>query len=312
MSNSRGQLFCNYCGIPGHSRSACKRRIRDYENGIKRNKHPARGSIHTSTDPTSDKNTKQSRDSEGINNYRRSGDGNLMSNSRGELLCNYCGIPSHPRSACKHRIRDYKNGIKRNNHPARGSIPSNNQVRKEARIKNVATTDHPTIIDHPRSECKHRNYCGIPSHPRSECKHRIRDSKKSIERNSHPAKGLIPSNNQDGREAQARNVTTTYLWNTHAPIPHPQPQDQQITQGQEQKEASALTIITQTRNQTIPLPDNITTQNGPRVASLLPSGMVACNKCGDVYITWTQTADHYNGAHTPEQQAQTCESGYQP
>ena len=291
MSNSWGQLFCNYCGIPGHSRSACKRRIKDCENGIKRYKHPARGSIHTPTDPTS----KHSVDSEGINNYRRSEDGNLMSGSGGELLCNYCGIPSHARSECGYRLRDYENGIKRNNHPDRGSILSNNRVKKEAQIKQDETTDHPTIINYPQSECKHR----------------LRDSGKNIERNGHPAEGLIPPSNQGGREAQARNVTTTYLWNTHAPIPHPQPQNQQITQGQEQKEASARTIVTQTRNQTIPWPDNITTQNGPRIASLLPSGMVACNKCGDVSITWTQSANHYNNTHIPKQQARTCGPGYQ-
>ena len=156
------------------------------------------------------------------------------------------------------------------------------------------------------------NYCGVPSHSRSECRLRIRDSENGVKRHNHPDRGLITSNNQARREAQAKNVETTDLWNTRAPTPPPQHQDQQITQGRGQNGASAPMIITRTQNQTVRPPDNITTQNGPRVASLLPSGMVACNECGDVYTTWAQTADHYNSAHTPGQQAQTYESGSQP
>ena len=156
----------------------------------------------------------------------------------------------------------------------------------------------------------------------------------------------MSSNNQARRDAQAKLVAAADQWNSRAPTPPPQNQNQQITQWQGQNGASAPMIITvtnqedqqwlsqvtssgcdpasvitsgrkrqqhtQTQNQAIRSPSHITTQNGPRVASLLPSGMVACNECGDVYTTWAQTADHYNSVHIPGQQALTYGSGSQP
>ena len=64
-----------------------------------------------------------------------------MTNHRGHPLCNYCGIPSHQRSACRLRLRDVENGIKRNTHPARGSLPSGNQIRRDAQAKIVNAAD---------------------------------------------------------------------------------------------------------------------------------------------------------------------------
>jgi hypothetical protein len=40
-----GDILCNYCGIPNHSRATCTIRIRDEENGVRREIHPNRGRI---------------------------------------------------------------------------------------------------------------------------------------------------------------------------------------------------------------------------------------------------------------------------
>jgi hypothetical protein len=50
-------------------------------------------------------------------------------------MCYYCGIPSHQRVECRLRLRDVDNGIKRHFHPARGNLPSGNQLRKEAQMQ---------------------------------------------------------------------------------------------------------------------------------------------------------------------------------
>ena len=89
--------------------------------------------------PTHVGSIKQSRDADGVNNYQQTGDGKLV--TRGHPLCNYCGIPSHQRAVCRHRLRDVEHGIKRNTHPARGTLPSGNQMRKEAQSRIVAAAD---------------------------------------------------------------------------------------------------------------------------------------------------------------------------
>ena len=45
LVNHRNHPLCYYCGIPSHSRSACKVRERDRANGIERVIHPNRGNI---------------------------------------------------------------------------------------------------------------------------------------------------------------------------------------------------------------------------------------------------------------------------
>ena len=55
-----------------------------------------------------------------------------MTNHKGHPLCNYCGIPSHPRATCKIKIRDVENGVKRDTHPARGT---GNQMWRDAKTK---------------------------------------------------------------------------------------------------------------------------------------------------------------------------------
>ena len=78
-----------------------------------------------------------SKTNQGVHNYQLTEDGQYVLNSRGYPLCDYCGIPSHPRSRCNTRIKDETNGIKRTVHPNRGQILSGNQKRKEAaKLKN--------------------------------------------------------------------------------------------------------------------------------------------------------------------------------
>ena len=78
---------------------------------------------------------KQSKDAEGIYNFLQSSDGKVSLNHRGHPMCYYCGIPSHQRTECRLRLRDMDNGIKRPFHPARGNLPSGNQLRKEAQLQ---------------------------------------------------------------------------------------------------------------------------------------------------------------------------------
>ena len=45
LLNEKGQPRCYYCGIPYHTRSDCRNRLKDVENGIKRPSHLNRGNM---------------------------------------------------------------------------------------------------------------------------------------------------------------------------------------------------------------------------------------------------------------------------
>ena len=68
-------------------------------------------------------------------------------------MCNYCGVPSHPRAICNTRIRDEGNGIVRDIHPKRGLIPSGNQIRREIR---TLTTNSIRKRSHEEQEDPHK------------------------------------------------------------------------------------------------------------------------------------------------------------
>ena len=69
-------------------------------------------------------------------NYQLTKDGQYILNSGGYRLCDYCGVPSHPRTRCNTKIKDETNGIIRAVHPNRGQLLSGNQMREEAtRVK---------------------------------------------------------------------------------------------------------------------------------------------------------------------------------
>lgn len=113
-SDNQGQRGGTSRGWGGGSRG------RGYNNN---DKHP------------SGRGVTQFKDSEGINQYQQGQDGKILLNERGHLSCNYCGISSHTRSSCRNRLRDLENGIKRNFHPNRGQMSSNNQIRKANQTK---------------------------------------------------------------------------------------------------------------------------------------------------------------------------------
>ena len=202
-----------------------------------------------------------------MNNYQQSGDGKLIYNSRGHPLCNYCGIPSHPRSACWHRFRDVENGIKRKSHPARGTISSNNQARKEAQARMVAAADQwdsraPMPPPQPHQMAQ---WTG---------------------QNTTPAPMIVTITNPEDQRWLSQ-VTSSGC--DPASV---------ITAGRQRQQQHSRAQSPRPPNNTIP-------QNAPKVSSLLPSGMVACNECGDVSATIQQTLDHYNTTHTPRQLALT-------
>ena len=123
-----GHILCNYCGVPSHPRTRCTTRIRDEENGIRREIHPNRGLIPSGNQVRKDTQTK---DAQGIHDYQLTNNGKQVMGVKGHALCNYCGVPSHPRSTCTTRIKDEGNGISREIHPNRGLIPSGNQIRRD-------------------------------------------------------------------------------------------------------------------------------------------------------------------------------------
>ena len=145
--NSKGHIRCNYCGITNHPRANCVIRLRDETDGIRREIHPNRGLRPTSHQLSRDSPNPirsrpsysgtphgrfNSKDAQGINNYQLTDDGKPIIGTKGYVLCNYCGVPSHPRATCTTRIRDEENGIRREIHPNRGLIPSGNQARRDA------------------------------------------------------------------------------------------------------------------------------------------------------------------------------------
>ena len=193
---------------------------------------------------------KQTKDAEGIYNFQQSNDGKVILNHRGHPLCYYCGIPSHQRSACRLRLRDVDNGIKRPFHPARGNLPSGNQLRKEAQIQISNAAD------------------------------------------------------QWGNPWTGSPVTQTHgpQWPTMT-IVITDPEDQKwLAQATSSgwDPASVITTCRQRQQQhsrsLVPIENN--PQTTPRVSSLLPSGLVACNECAHVSATFEQSDDHCEANHS--------------
>ena len=92
-------------------------------------------------------------DAQGVHNYQLTDNGKPFINPGGQILCNYCRVPSHPRAICNTRIRDEGNGIVRDIHPKRGLIPSGNQIRREIR---TLTTDSIRKCSHEEQEDPHK------------------------------------------------------------------------------------------------------------------------------------------------------------
>ena len=136
------QPQCSYCGIPSYGRDTCPHRRKDETKGLFRTHHPQRGMIYEpqdTSDPIQSRSSYtstsyghlNSKYAQGINNYQLTNDGKPIVNPKGHILCNYCGVPSHPQATCTTRIRDEVNSIRREIHPNRGLIPSGNQVGRQ-------------------------------------------------------------------------------------------------------------------------------------------------------------------------------------
>ena len=131
------QPQCSYCGIPSHGRDLCRRRHNDESRGLFRIHHPQRGLLQqteynkSKSPPNNTTRPPIPLTIQDIRDYQQTKHGEYILNSGGYRLCDYCGIPSHPRSQCKIRVTDVLNGIQRSVHPNRGQIPSRNQIRRE-------------------------------------------------------------------------------------------------------------------------------------------------------------------------------------
>ena len=172
-------------------------------------------------------------------------------------MCYYCGIPSHPRSECRLRLRELEGGIKRPFHPSRGNLPSGNQLRKEAanHLSNAADQ-----YGNP--------WLGIPA---------------------NQAPGAQWANNN----TQPNTITITIT----------DPEDQKWLAQAASSGFDPASVITSCRqrqqqhsrsstpNTNAPLP-------APKVSSVLPSGLVACNECAHVSATLIQSDDHYDEQHS--------------
>lgn len=76
-------------------------------------------------------------DIHGIPNYWLM-DGQLVVSQQGFVLCNYCGVTSHPREICKIRAQ-MREGRYYTVHPNLGHILSNNQAAKQLQPANGAS-----------------------------------------------------------------------------------------------------------------------------------------------------------------------------
>ena len=143
------QPQCSYCGIPSHGRDTCQHRRKDETGGLFRIHHPQRGLIRQTEDtqPKSPRNDtirpSNSENNQRAHNYQLTKDGQYILNSGGYRLCDYCGVPSHPRTRCNARIKDETNGIIRAIHPNRGQLLSGNQRREEITMRKDQTRKPP-------------------------------------------------------------------------------------------------------------------------------------------------------------------------
>lgn len=166
------------------------------------------------------------------------------------------------------------------------------------------------------------NYCGIAGHPRSACRARLRDVERGIIRTSHPHKGTF-SGNRGRQDSQVKMVNTAGPWGETWPspqegqgaqwqTPNPNaPMTLTITDPEDAKwlkqaassgvdPAQVITLFRQkqqnhSRSQAAndPMP-----QTQKIAASLLPSGLVACNECAHVSATFELYDRHQKETHS--------------
>ena len=180
-------------------------------------------------------------------------------------MCNYCGIPSHERAVCRHRMRDIKNGLIRSSHPARGNIPSGNQARKEIQSKIASLADQwgdQWIQPHvplPRRQG--------PQWPAA--------------MNNSPAPMTVTVTDPEDQKWLAQ-ATSSGL-DPASVITSCRQRQQQFSRSQNTED-----------NNRIP---THTPQTPQKVSSILPSGLVACHECAHVSATFELADAHYQANH---------------
>ena len=123
-----GHPHCNYCKLPSHSRQKCAFRLRDLEHNIDRLCHPKKGALaknvikkynSTLIRNQSHMTNRLARESDNTGNpkYRQSESGYIIYSINNQPQCSYCGIPSHGRDNCSHRLDDEHLGVFRVHHP---------------------------------------------------------------------------------------------------------------------------------------------------------------------------------------------------
>ena len=169
-------------------------------------------------------------------------------------------------------------------------------------------------------------YCGIPSHQRSECRLRLRELDNGIKRPFHPSRGNLPSGNQLRKEAgnQLSNAADQYgnpwlgtpanqaqgtQWTNNNPQPNTitititDPEDQKWLAQAASSGFDPASVITscrqrQQQHSRSSAPPNNVPLPAPKVSSVLPSGLVACNECAHISATLQQSDDHYEESHS--------------
>ena len=166
-----------------------------------------------------------------------------------------------------------ENGIKRNSHPARGTMSSNNQTRREAQARSVAAADH--WNSHPPAQHP-------PTNQMAQWTGQV-----------NPPSPMIVTITDPEDQRWLSQVTSSGC-DPASVITAGRQRHQQHSQAQSPRP-----------------PSNTVPQQAQKVSSLLPLGKVACNECGDVLATFQQVLDHYTAEHTPRHRALTHESDRQ-
>ena len=234
----------------------------------------------------------QSRDAFGFNNYDQSDEGRLTRGHKGGLVCNYCGITNHPSSACRTRLRDLEKGIIRQQHPDKGSFglhPTRgrdslskivNAIKQREDTRSAPMTLTITDPEDARWLMQASNSGIDPAQVISVCRLRQQNHSRSKAANDPiPQTPKIPSSRLPSGLMicnECTHVSATFeLADRHQKETHPGKQNYSQSQ-------AADDLVPEI----------------PRVsASLLPSGLVACNECAHISPTFELSDKHQKDAH---------------
>jgi hypothetical protein len=128
-------------------------------NGATRGRGGARGRDATGRNPNQTRGITQSKDAEGYNQYQQGQDGKILLNEKGHPRCNYCGIPSHRRDACRIKQKDFKTVLRELSTPVEVncSLTTNKEDQHWQRIRrNHGQTEERRQLTHQHHNHNHR------------------------------------------------------------------------------------------------------------------------------------------------------------